>query len=120
MLVCFDSPYQISFQSTNQLDDGIRMMGEKPDEIWGRINSKASEISTKRIIGRPRIKKRGPKVNLTVQLQNLFSRRNKIVHQADLSLSKKLKGKERQIKYNVVKRWVDSVEKMITKIDSNI
>lgn len=107
-----------SFQSINQLNDGLKIMGEKPEEIWGKISSQVADVT--HTMGRPKKKKKGPKVNLKVQLDNLFFRRNKIVHRADLSSGKKHRGKEGQIKYDTVKRWIDSVKKTIIKMDSLI
>ena len=109
----------MSFQSVDQLNEGLKIMGERPDEIWGKINSEIVRIKPSNI-GRPKKQRRGPKVNLIVQLGNLFSRRNKIVHHADLSLGRKHKGQERQIKYDAVKRWIDSVGKTIRRMDSVI
>ena len=113
---------EMSFQGVSQLDEGIKMMGKKPQEIWQKVISyEDNNSSSQKSVGRPKKKRRGKKTDIKVQLKNLFSRRHKIVHEADLNLqSRKHRGQERKISYDTVKNWIDSTEKIIKKLDSVI
>ena len=113
---------EMSFQSIFQLEDGIKMMGEKPQEIWNKISKAGiTNADSVQVSGKQKKKREGRRVDLKVQIGNLFSRRHLIVHHADLSLqSRKNRGAERKISYNTVKRWIESVEKIVKKIDSII
>lgn len=112
----------ISFQSVDRLDEGMKILGEKPQEIWGKINAKVGGSKRRKpAIGRPKKKKTGPKVDIRIQLRNLFSRRHRIVHDADLSIQgRRSRGKEISISYDTVKKWINSTKAMVEKLDTII
>ncbi len=100
-----------SFQNADRLDEGIRMMGGRQQEIWGKIGQ--DDPKPQKTMGR--------KVDVKIQMRNLFLRRHRIVHDADLSIhGKKSRGQPISISYVTVKKWIDSTERMINYLDSMI
>ncbi|TSC74045.1 MAG: hypothetical protein G01um101433_1112 [Parcubacteria group bacterium Gr01-1014_33] len=111
-----------SFQNIERLDEGMKMMGAKPQEIWEKVNQgKIKDVKPQKNIGRPKKRKKGRKTDIKIQLRNLFSKRHRIVHDADLDIhGKKSRGQALSISYTTVKKWIDSTETMINHLDSII
>lgn len=112
----------LSFQNMDRLEEGVKMMGGRPQEIWGKINqSIIRDSQPQRTIGRPKKVKKGPKTNVKIQIRNLFLRRHRIVHDADLSIhGKRSRGQPISISYGIVKKWIDSTEILVNNVDSMI
>jgi hypothetical protein len=112
-----------SFQAIEKIDEAFKIMGKNPPEIWNKVDSviKSGKPSHKKKIGRPKRNKGGRKVDVRIQLENLFKRRHLIVHEADVVLRGRASvGKERQISYETVKKWLTYSQKSIKEIDKLI
>ena len=111
---------QESFQSIEQISDGLRIMDKTPSEIWGKFSSskKIAKIKSGKRQGRPSKSKRGKKIDAKTQMSRLFTRRHLIVHESDVTLrGKKLVGKPRKIEYTDVKKWLEHSKKAIEEIN---
>lgn len=113
-----------SFQSTEDMSSAMRIMGQTPQEIWGRFDSstkvKAKKLSEKRTAGRPKKNKRGRKIDAKKQMGKLFSRRHLIVHDADILVRGNKSGKPRPINSTYVRKWINSSKDAIKRIDNLI
>lgn len=105
---------KLSFQSISSIDTALAMMGKKPSEIWPKIATQRKLKSKKDNLRT----KAGRKIQATVQLKALFSRRHRIVHEADIVLwGKKKQGQQRQIVIEDVRKWLKSSNETIRAIN---
>lgn len=113
-----------SFQSIEKMSEALKIMGKIPSEIWGRFDASTKspkKVLKKRRPGRPFKSKVGKKINAKIQMERMFKKRHKIVHEADIVLrGRKLVGKQRKIEYASVKKWLEHSQKTIHAIDKLI
>lgn len=96
-----------NFQSADNIEYALKMIGYKPIEIWSKLNHSRG--------------KKGRRINTKIRLENLFKRRHQIVHQADIFIrGRRSVGKEDSIALDTVKDWLDVSEAAVTKLNKLI
>ncbi len=110
-----------SFQSIEQISEGLKIMDKTPSEIWSKFSTSRKKNKKSVKHGRPYKIKPGKKIDAETQMRRLFSRRHLIVHESDVILrGKKLVGIARKIQYTEVKKWLEHSKQAIAEINKII